>query len=111
MQVPVGWQAFDFTLVVYEEGNWWSLTNALLSLVPQALGLVFLTAFLCRREFEIAYFVVVQVSSTVANKIIKDTIKQPRPPGSIRTGYGMPSDHAQFMFCFTTYLLLAFIYR
>jgi hypothetical protein len=80
VELPAGWTALDFTFVYYEKGNTWSLVNAASSLVPQCLVLVFLAAFVCRRELELAYFIVGQGSSTIVNKILKDAIKQPRPP-------------------------------
>ncbi|XP_049851051.1 dolichyldiphosphatase 1-like [Schistocerca gregaria] len=31
------------------------------------------------------------------NYVLKNSIMQPRPPNSFKQGYGMPSDHTQFM--------------
>jgi len=48
----------------------------------------------------------------VLNMVLKQIIKEPRPAAAFalgRTGYGMPSDHAQFMFFFATYCCL-FVY-
>jgi hypothetical protein len=41
--------------------------------------LMFVAAFLCRRELELAYFIVGQVSSSLLNKFLKDIFRHPRP--------------------------------
>lgn len=39
------------------------------------------------------YYITIAVTAGAACKILKSIIKQPRPPGSGKTDYGMPSSH------------------
>jgi membrane-associated phospholipid phosphatase len=52
------------------------------------------------------YYIIAAVSNGVLSKVIKKTLKQPRPLQSDKGGYGMPSSHAQSFFFFLTVLVL-----
>lgn len=104
-------RALEFTYVTFEEGNYWSELNAWLSLVPQCMVVVILTWIVARREIETIFLFTGLGSSTILNSIVKNFTRQPRPALSPRSGYGMPSDHAQFMFFFATYVTLFLKYR
>jgi len=46
------------------------------------------------------------VCSTIINSVVKNYVQEPRPVGSTKSGFGFPSDHAQFMSFFAVYLTL-----
>ncbi|KAI9028108.1 phosphatidic acid phosphatase type 2/haloperoxidase [Phycomyces nitens] len=64
------------------------------------------------RSFHLGYFVIGSVITALTAKILKNTIKQPRPSHSsdIRSkiSYGMPSSHSQVVIFFAVYIHLAF---
>ena len=52
------------------------------------------------------YYIVAAVSNGILSKVIKKSLKQPRPLQSDKGGYGMPSSHAQSFFFFLTVLVV-----
>lgn len=50
------------------------------------------------------YYIFGAVLNGVVSKCLKNIIKQPRPPQSVKLGYGMPSSHTQSFFFFLTAL-------
>lgn len=46
------------------------------------------------------YYISAAVGNAVFGKVIKSIIRQPRPSNSPKSGYGMPSSHAQSLFFF-----------
>ena len=99
-------RVLELTLVTYVEDDTLSLLFAFGSLVPQALVVVLLTLVLSRRELQRVYLLAGLTLSTGLNDLVKDSIRLPRPLGSSRSGFGMPSDHAQFMFFLSTHVAL-----
>lgn len=53
------------------------------------------------------------VANKLLNIVLKYSIRQPRPPNPWKSGYGMPSDHAQFMgyICCFSFLIYGFLQR
>ena len=55
------------------------------------------------------YFILAALGNAALSKIIKKVVREPRPEGSPKEGYGMPSSHAQTLFyffaCLTAQLL------
>lgn len=50
------------------------------------------------------FYILAAVANGVLSKLVKNTLKIPRPSGSGKNGYGMPSSHAQSFFFFLTVL-------
>mmetsp|Transcript_29620 Transcript_29620/g.28350 ORF Transcript_29620/g.28350 Transcript_29620/m.28350 type:complete len:284 (+) Transcript_29620:92-943(+) len=46
------------------------------------------------------YYILMSILNGVLSKVLKDIIKEPRPPQSSKEGYGMPSSHTQAFFFF-----------
>lgn len=46
------------------------------------------------------YYIICSILNGVLSKILKNTIKEPRPIESNKSGYGMPSSHTQSFFFF-----------
>ena len=84
----------------YPKGSSIGKMLAFLSLSPLALIFALLGAFICTQQVWYLILIIGQLSSTLFNEVIKHIIKQPRPVGSTRGGYGMPSDHSQMMMFF-----------
>ena len=52
------------------------------------------------------FYIISAVGNGVLSKVIKKSLKQPRPLQSDKGGYGMPSSHAQSFFFFLTVLMV-----
>ena len=52
------------------------------------------------------YYILAAVGNGVLSKLVKQTLKQPRPVESGEDGYGMPSSHAQSFFFFLAVLAI-----
>ena len=52
------------------------------------------------------YYIGGSVLNSILGKILKSNLKIPRPIGSKKSGYGMPSSHAQAFFFFLTILTI-----
>ncbi|PRP75941.1 hypothetical protein PROFUN_01657 [Planoprotostelium fungivorum] len=105
----MGHKAFSLTLVFYEEGDPLSLILAIFTLAPLFIVGGFVAALIVRRELQMLYFFIGQLLNEVFNMVLKKVIREPRPPGAGKLGktsYGMPSDHAQFMFFFAMFVTL-----
>lgn len=74
-----------------------SLFCAYLSLLPQALVIVYATLLLATREAEVLLLFAGQLACEAANFVLKRLIKEARPARIPGKGYGMPSSHAQFV--------------
>ncbi len=64
---------------------------------------------LFRDDWTPLYFILAALCNAALSKVMKKALKQPRPEGSPKGGYGMPSSHAQTLFyffaCLTSRLL------
>lgn len=104
---------FDDTYVLYDPSSRLSFACAGLSLLPIGILVFYLSWFIVTREVEPCIMAAGQVVNDVLNNLVKNYVKQPRPvqfvgfqENGLRSGYGMPSAHSQFMGFFATYLLL-----
>ena len=92
-------QVFQLTYIEYpSEDKYFGFLMALFSLAPILLLPSILTTFVYSRDLRVGFLSLGLILSTVINEVLKAIIKQQRPLLSHRKGYGMPSDHAQFMF-------------
>ncbi|KAL0237409.1 hypothetical protein PCE1_000806 [Barthelona sp. PCE] len=102
---------FKLTYFVYDDGDFISFLACFGSIIPAFLfGAALYQGFL---KFDLKYLrtAAILLLNTMLNGIIKDVLKGERVASSgrdlcVNEGYGMPSDHAQFMFCW----LAIFIY-
>jgi len=93
----------DLTYVVYPE-DYIGLLLAYITFVPFVL-VAFTCAFIIgRREVETIYALSGQVFNSAVNLMLKYYIREPRPLGSAKRGYGMPSHHSQYMFFVAAYI-------
>ncbi|EPX75144.1 palmitoyl protein thioesterase-dolichol pyrophosphate phosphatase fusion 1 [Schizosaccharomyces octosporus yFS286] len=78
----------------------------LFSLIPQIIGIIYLTVMVTNRELDTFMQFGGQVANEVLNYVIKIIVKHPRPSVVLHgVGYGMPSSHSQFMGYFTAYMI------
>ncbi|KAI4498110.1 hypothetical protein M0802_006934 [Mischocyttarus mexicanus] len=105
------WVPLSLTLVEYPEGDIFGKLLALVSLTPFVILISFITLILFRRDLHTISFFSGVILNEFINLILKHIIREPRPlkRDGIYIEYGMPSNHAQFMWFFTTYAIL-FIY-
>ncbi|OAA77536.1 dolichyl pyrophosphate phosphatase [Akanthomyces lecanii RCEF 1005] len=103
--------SLSITHVYYDPNDRISLLCAYLALLPQALGVVYLTLIFASREVEIALLFAGQLACEALNFVLKRLIKEERPRQIHGKGYGMPSSHAQFVFFWSVALTLVLLVR
>lgn len=105
--------SFSLTLVEYERGDNIGLLMALLSLAPIFAVVMYTTLVCSRRDIRTVAMLLGQLLNVVLNEILKVILVQERPSG-YHEGYGMPSNHAQFvgffMACWLSHLLARWPY-
>ncbi|KAG8463914.1 hypothetical protein KFE25_000082 [Diacronema lutheri] len=95
---------FAPTHVRFVEGDRVGELAALLSLAPIFIIVAYATLIVSRRELHVGFVLVGQLANVRLNAALKAAIGEPRPSGAERTDAGMPSDHAQFMGFWATYI-------
>lgn len=107
----MGLQYFDLFCIGWDPSDDLGMLMASLSLIPQLTVVALVVVILSRRELEACYLLMGLLTSTVLNKYLKEYLAHDRPIGSPKEGYGMPSDHAQFMFFLLFYVSWMFLFR
>ncbi|KAH6626210.1 hypothetical protein B0J18DRAFT_134854 [Chaetomium sp. MPI-SDFR-AT-0129] len=111
--------SLSLTHVYYNPSDPLSTLSAFLSLLPQALMIVYVTLFWSTREAEVLLMFLGQLACEAVNFILKRLIKEERPKlftdaaggAAAGHGYGMPSSHAQFVFFWAVALTLFLVVR
>ncbi|KAL2197415.1 PAP2 superfamily-domain-containing protein [Corynascus similis CBS 632.67] len=94
--------SLSLTHVYYNPTDPLSTVSAFLSLLPQALCVVYVTLLWSTREAEVLLMFAGQLACEAVNFVLKRLIKEERPRRLVAAGavvgkgYGMPSSHAQF---------------
>ncbi|CCH62080.1 hypothetical protein TBLA_0G01340 [Henningerozyma blattae CBS 6284] len=107
---------FDDTYILYDPSDLISFLSAYFSLLPILILTFYLSWFISTRELEACIMAAGQLANEIFNNIIKNIIKQPRPISfgdsfqndTLRSGYGMPSAHSQFMGFLFIYISLKY---
>ncbi|QLL33960.1 hypothetical protein HG536_0F02850 [Torulaspora globosa] len=110
---------FDDTYILYDAKDPLSFLSAYFSLFPIAVLVFQLSWFITTRELEACIIAAGQVANEIFNNILKILLKQPRPMSfgesfqndTLRSNYGMPSAHSQFMGFFCMYIGLRYCFR
>lgn len=110
---------FDDTYILYDATDSLSFLSAYFSLFPIAVLVFQLSWFITTRELEACIIAAGQVANEIFNNILKTILKQPRPMSfgesfqndTLRSNYGMPSAHSQFMGFFCMYVGLRYCLR
>jgi dolichyldiphosphatase len=98
-------KVFEFTYAEYPRDQpVFGLAMVLFSFIPQILPIIVMTRYMTSKCNHHLFFFLGLVFSHELAKLIKRTVKQPRPDGAFLSSYGMPSDHSQFLFFATTYV-------
>ncbi|CAL1270553.1 unnamed protein product [Larinioides sclopetarius] len=108
------WTSLAISHVEYQTGDLFGKLLALTSLCPLALVIAFATLILFRRDLHTITFFCGTVLNEAINWILKHTIKELRPCHGreiLFSEYGMPSNHAQFMWFFATYMAFFLLIR
>ncbi|GFS43509.1 dolichyldiphosphatase 1 [Trichonephila inaurata madagascariensis] len=108
------WTSLAISHVEYQTGDLLGKLLALTSLCPLVLVIAFVTLILFRRDLHTITFFCGTVLNEGINWILKHTIKELRPCHGrefLFSEYGMPSNHAQFMWFFATYMAFFLLIR
>lgn len=110
---------FDDTYILYDPEDPLAYLSVYFTLLPVLILAFYLSWFIVTRELEPCFIAFGQVCNEVFNNVVKNHIREPRPgslfrdaqlasfqQGTVRSGYGMPSAHAQFMGFCTAYFAL-----
>ncbi|XP_021949754.1 dolichyldiphosphatase 1 [Folsomia candida] len=107
------WSSFSLTHVEYPKGDIYGLVLAILSLLPLAIIVGFITLIFFRRDLHTITFFVGQLGNEVLNMVLKKVIREPRPMRREvnYNEWGMPSSHSQFVTFFALYSALFILFR
>ncbi|CAA19178.2 palmitoyl protein thioesterase/ dolichol pyrophosphate phosphatase fusion protein Pdf1 [Schizosaccharomyces pombe] len=95
-----------FSHFFYHIDDMWRSTLGLFSLIPQIIGIIYLTVMFTGRELDTFMQFGGQVVNEFINYVVKVSLKYPRPADiEYGVGYGMPSSHSQFMGFFSAYMI------
>jgi len=103
--------SLDLTHVLYNGSSHVSLLMALITLSPILLMASYAVLAVFTRELTIIDMWAGQLLCEAFNWVIKRSVKEERPPGSVGNGYGFPSSHSQYMAYFATFLILHLHFR
>ncbi|KAF4610808.1 hypothetical protein D9613_007066 [Agrocybe pediades] len=103
--------SLDLTHVLYDDGSYFSMALALVTLSPILLMASYAALAVQTREFLIIVMWAGQLFGELLNWVMKRTIKQERPIESIGNGYGFPSSHSQYMAYFASFLMCHLYFR
>nr|GAT47259.1 predicted protein [Mycena chlorophos] len=103
--------SLDLTHVLYDDGSYFSLSLALITLSPILLMPAYAALAVQTREYVVLVMWAGQLVGEVLNLVIKHSVKQARPSYSSANGYGFPSSHSQYMGYFAAFLMLHLYFR
>lgn len=104
----IKWVPLAITHVEYPQGDWFGKILAISSMMPLVILTGFITLILFRRDLHTISFFCGTILNEVINWVLKHTIREMRPcrgRETVYSEYGMPSNHAQFMWFFATYIV------
>merc|ERR1712066_718936 len=103
------WKPLKQFVVEYEDGDDVGKVLAWISMLPFVLLFGSIAVTYAKRDIKCTLFLVGQAISLAVNKVLKETIRQPRPDSEHtfkNTNFGMPSDHTQYLAFFSVYYTL-----
>lgn len=111
------YKPLSLLLVEYKSGELTGFVLAWFSMVPIFFAISLLTLVVTRRDLTTIFYFFGFLLTEISNFVLKNLIKQPRPTSSRDkdsgsfSKYGMPSDHSQIMFYFSTFFILLVAFR
>ena len=107
----VGHAILKLTYVTYPNNGVVGKLAAIVTLSPMIVFAALVGAFVATQNIEILFLAKGLLLSTLCNETFKRIVQQPRPEHSTIWGYGMPSDHSQFMAFFAAFSVCWIHYR
>lgn len=109
------YKPLTLTFVEYKSGDYFGFVMAWFSMLPIFYAISLATLIVIRRDLTTIFYFIGFLLTEATNMVLKNVIKQPRPVQERNRGsfskYGMPSDHSQIMFYFSTFFSLIIIFR
>ncbi|SCU77474.1 LAFA_0A01882g1_1 [Lachancea sp. 'fantastica'] len=108
---------FDDTYILYDPSDPISYVLVYFSLLPIGILIFYFSWFVATRELEAVIIAGGQLINEILNNVLKNIIKEQRPASfggsfqkdTLRSAYGMPSAHSQFMGFFLAYWSLKLV--
>ncbi|OWA54343.1 putative Dolichyldiphosphatase 1 [Hypsibius exemplaris] len=108
------WVPFSYTHVEYLEGDLFGMVMAIASLLPIFIVVSFATLIIFRRDLHTMAFFAGTLLNEAVNFILKRGLGHLRPCTDRKhhgSKYAMPSNHSQFVWFFSVYLVLFLFVR
>lgn len=107
------WKTLSLTHVEYQVGDHLAKLFAIYSLLPLVIVVVFITAFIIRRDLHTLTYGIGVIINYMANYTLKQYLREPRPLARAVQfeEFGMPSSHSQYMWFVSTYMALFTVFR
>ncbi|CAG8475461.1 6812_t:CDS:2 [Ambispora leptoticha] len=102
--------ALSLTHVQFDASDKIAYLFAYITLAPIFIVVGYVTTILARREITTINMFIGQIACEALNGVLKSLMKEKRPTDKLGKGYGMPSNHAQFIGFFTMFSVL-YLYR
>ena len=100
-------RVFEFTYGEYPaDDHLTGVCMVMASFIPHIIAVYTISVTIYGRCVHHLVFLFGLILSHELAKLVKRTVKQPRPDGSFLTSYGMPSDHSMFIVFISTYVIL-----
>ncbi|XP_023349733.1 dolichyldiphosphatase 1 [Eurytemora carolleeae] len=111
--VETKWKTLSLTYVEYPEGDKLGMVFAIYSLTPLVIVIILATLFFSRRDIHTFTLGIGVILNHILNHFLKHYFAEARPiiRDVVFEGHGMPSNHSQYMWFVSTYLVLFLKYR
>ena len=115
----MGLRSFGLTHVEYERGDHFGFILALFSLSPIFILVMLGTIVIVRRDIQTCFSILGLMITVIINIALKHSIQELRPTQLgrdahdtiVQSEFGMPSNHAQFVFHFAIFYSMLFLFR
>ncbi|ORZ19850.1 hypothetical protein BCR42DRAFT_459959 [Absidia repens] len=98
--------SLSLTHVQFDANDPIAYAFAYITLAPIAILVFYASIAVSRREVVSILMLLGQLTNELVNALLKEYFQISRPYDHLGTGYGMPSSHSQFVWYFTTFVII-----